>query len=74
MRPLMQPYMFGLDFEPVWVAGAAVMLIVITVAALSFGRGERRYLAVGWLWFLGILAPVIGIVQVGIQSMADRCM
>src|SRR5262249_49625793 len=32
----------------------------------------RPYLAVGWFWFLGTLVPVIGIVQVGIQSMADR--
>jgi Flp pilus assembly protein TadD len=45
-----------------------VALIAITVVALRFGK----YLAVGWLWFVGMLVPVIGIVQVGQQSMADR--
>jgi tetratricopeptide (TPR) repeat protein len=33
---------------------------------------SRPYLAVGWLWFLGTLVPVIGLVQVGMQAMADR--
>ena len=33
---------------------------------------EKRYLLVGWLWFLGILVPMIGVIQVGDQAMADR--
>ena len=33
---------------------------------------SRRYLLTGWLWFLGTLVPVIGLVQVGDQAMADR--
>ncbi len=33
---------------------------------------RRRYLVVGWLWYLGTLVPVIGLVQVGAQAMADR--
>ena len=54
---------------PAWkVAGAALLLIVLTVLALRVGR----YATVGWLWFLGTLVPVIGIVQVGGQAMADR--
>jgi protein O-mannosyl-transferase len=52
------------------VLGAAVVLITITAAFCYFR--ERRYLLVGWLWFLGTLAPVIGIVQVGRQAWADR--
>src|SRR5580658_3995660 len=52
------------------VLGAAVILIVIT--AVFWYLRERRYLLVGWLWFLGTLAPVIGIVQVGRQAWADR--
>lgn len=54
---------------PAWkVAGAALLLAALTVLAFKAGR----YAAVGWLWFLGTLVPVIGIVQVGGQSMADR--
>ncbi|MGA9901269.1 MAG: tetratricopeptide repeat protein [Terriglobales bacterium] len=52
------------------VLGAAV--VVITITALFWSLRERRYLLVGWLWFLGGLAPVIGIVQVGRQAWADR--
>ncbi|HEX8943119.1 MAG TPA: tetratricopeptide repeat protein, partial [Gemmatimonadaceae bacterium] len=54
-----------------WAAGAAFLLIVATIGVV---RGARRhlYLLVGWLWYLGTLTPVIGIIQVGLQSMADR--
>jgi Flp pilus assembly protein TadD len=52
-------------------AGAALLLLSITAACLAFGR-RHRYLAVGWLWYLGALVPVLGIVQVGRQAMADR--
>jgi tetratricopeptide (TPR) repeat protein len=50
---------------------AAVVLLSITIAVNSKGR-QLPYLIVGWLWFLGTLVPVIGIVQVGAQAMADR--
>ena len=57
---------------PAWqVAGCALLLVTISGAVFLLGRG-RAYLVVGWLWFLGTLVPVIGLVQVGIQSMADR--
>lgn len=49
---------------------AALVLIAITALVLKY-RG-RRYLVVGWLWFLGTLVPVIGLVQVGEAAMADR--
>ena len=49
---------------------SAALVIAITVWALRESR--RPYLAVGWLWFLGTLVPVIGLVQVGIQARADR--
>jgi tetratricopeptide (TPR) repeat protein len=56
---------------PAWqVAASAALLVLITVAVLVFRK--RRYLAVGWLWFLGSLVPMIGLVQVGAQAMADR--
>jgi len=46
------------------------VLIVLSAAVIFLHR--RRYLAVGWFWFLGTLVPVIGLVQVGSQRMADR--
>jgi len=49
----------------------AAVLLALTAAALGFGR-RRRYLAVGWLWYLVTLAPVVGLIQVGNQAMADR--
>src|SRR5438093_828339 len=57
---------------PAWqIMGAALLLITIT-AFCFFQRKIRPYLIVGWLWFLGTLVPVIGLVQVGGQTMADR--
>jgi len=50
---------------------ALVILAAITGAAWHWVK-QRPYLAVGWLWYLGMLVPVIGLVQVGAQSMADR--
>ena len=46
------------------------MLISVTVFVVAFRR--KRYLPVGWFWFLGTLVPVIGLVQVGEYAMADR--
>jgi tetratricopeptide (TPR) repeat protein len=57
---------------PVWQwATALILLGAITAVALRNAR-DRSYLIVGWLWFLGTLVPVIGLVQVGDQAMADR--
>src|SRR5262249_38771584 len=53
------------------VIGSAALLIVISLLAVV-GRRQRPYLFVGWFWFLGTLVPVIGLIQVGIQAMADR--
>jgi Tfp pilus assembly protein PilF len=56
---------------PAWQVGAAV-LVLILITALVMRARDRRYLAVGWLWFLISLVPMIGLVQVGFQAMADR--
>ena len=53
------------------IIGGAFLLIGITVFCFLQWK-TRPYLIVGWLWFLGTLVPVIGIVQVGGQIMADR--
>ncbi len=56
---------------PTWevVASAAVLL---GLTALFWHWRSHRYLIVGWLWFVGSLVPVIGLVQVGAAAMADR--
>jgi len=54
-----------------WVAVVAVLLAGVTICAWV-GRRRAPYLLMGWLWFLGTLVPVIGLVQVGTSAMADR--
>jgi protein O-mannosyl-transferase len=57
---------------PLWqIIGAVVLLLAITAVVLYHVR-TMPWLSVGWFWFLGTLIPVIGIVQVGSQAMADR--
>ena len=57
---------------PAWqVIGAGVLLGFITFVAIRFFR-QHPWFVVGWLWFVGTLVPVIGLVQVGLQAMADR--
>ena len=64
-------YPYKLNGYAWWqVAGAFVLLVAIT-ALVAVAR-RRRYLTTGWLWFLGTLVPMIGIMQVGLQAMADR--
>lgn len=52
------------------VASAAVLAAISSVAVVQWRR--RPYVAVGWLWYLVTLVPVVGLVQVGYQAMADR--
>ncbi|PYS37658.1 MAG: hypothetical protein DMG14_20515 [Acidobacteria bacterium] len=56
---------------PDWWLVAAIGLIVLSVLAIKLAT-RRPYVFVGWFWFLGTLVPVIGLVQVGRQAMADR--
>ena len=53
------------------VIGSVVLLLLLS-AVIFFQRRQRPYLVTGWLWYLGMLVPVIGLVQVGSQAMADR--
>jgi len=59
---------------PIWRAASAATLLVIVTAWAFRSLRTRPYALVGWLWFLGTLVPVIGIVQVGSQPYADRYM
>ena len=66
------PYTFpGGGWEPWRIAVSIVLLAAITILVF-LARRRARYLLVGWLWFIGSLVPMIGIVQVGSQAMADR--
>jgi tetratricopeptide (TPR) repeat protein len=57
---------------PIWQSmGAGLLLICLSVISIGAGR-DRPYLAVGWLWYLITLLPVIGLIQAGSQAMADR--
>jgi tetratricopeptide (TPR) repeat protein len=66
---LIYPYPHAWPLVGVVAAGA--VLLALTVVFV-FQAKRFPYLAVGWFWFLGTLVPVIGLVQVGVQSMADR--
>jgi tetratricopeptide (TPR) repeat protein len=68
---LVAPYPHPLHLYPAWEVGAAVVLLLL-ITAVALRARDKRYLAVGWLWFLGSLVPMIGLVQVGEQAMADR--
>jgi hypothetical protein len=66
------PYLHARGGIPPWqVVAAALLLIGITAGALRLRR-THPYVLVGWLWYLGTLVPVIGLVQAGEQAMADR--
>ena len=57
---------------PLWeIVGAGALLLTVTVLAIWAAR-RNAYILVGWLWYLGMLVPVIGLLQVGSQSHADR--
>lgn len=61
----------GFNISVPYAVVSAALLIIMTILILQFAA-EHRYLLTGWLWFLGTLVPVIGIIQVGDQAFADR--
>ena len=65
----MYPFRAGSLTVP-WVAASVLLLMAVT--AFVFAGTRQRALQVGWLWFLGTMIPMIGLVQVGRQAMADR--
>jgi tetratricopeptide (TPR) repeat protein len=65
-------YMYPDDGHPLWKSGgAALILAVLTFMSVALRR-RVPYVLVGWLWYVGTLVPVIGLMQVGHQAMADR--
>jgi protein O-mannosyl-transferase len=69
VRLALYPHSIGALPAWEWIL-SAVVLVAITALVIAFR--EKRYLPVGWFWFLGTLVPVIGLVQVGEYAMADR--
>jgi protein O-mannosyl-transferase len=64
---------YPLAFHDITAARVALALVVLLgISAVVFILRRRRYLVTGWLWYLIMLGPVIGIVQVGSQARADR--
>ncbi|MBF0488171.1 MAG: tetratricopeptide repeat protein [Nitrospirae bacterium] len=64
-------YLLPPEIPPIQAIAAAAIVILISVAAV-WNAVKLPYLFTGWFWFLGTLVPVIGLVQVGGQAMADR--
>jgi tetratricopeptide (TPR) repeat protein len=64
-------YPFDPNFNPLVVALSAVVLFGVSAVAVWQMR-QRKYLFVGWFWYVGTLLPVIGLIQVGRQALADR--
>jgi len=65
-------YPFSLEAQTAWkVGGTAMALLLITFASAACGK-RWKYVPVGWLWFVGTLVPVAGLVKVGVHSSADR--
>jgi protein O-mannosyl-transferase len=64
-------YPYPSSISPWAVVGAVALLAAVTGVVIRL-RTRAPYLVVGWFWYLGTMLPVIGFVQVGLQSMADR--
>jgi Flp pilus assembly protein TadD len=64
------PYPYEYSIDPLKLIASLAVLIALT--ALVWRHRRRRYLVTGWFWFVGMLVPVIGLVQIGMQAMADR--
>jgi tetratricopeptide (TPR) repeat protein len=57
---------------PLWQVGGALVLLLAVTIWVFWLRRKQPWLGVGWLWYLGTLLPVIGLIQVGDRAMADR--
>jgi Tfp pilus assembly protein PilF len=55
-----------------WWRPALALLVIVLFSLFCLRHLGQRYLSVGWFWYLGCLVPVIGVIQVGRQAMADR--
>ena len=71
--PVNLAVIYPLPKEIPWVQVAGAMIVLAMISWLVWrARRQRPYWVTGWLWYLGMLVPVVGLVQVGLQAMADR--
>jgi hypothetical protein len=59
---------YSLRWIEVWLA----LLLLVSISALVYLNRRRRYLIVGWLWFLGVMLPTVNLVQIDVSAVADR--
>ena len=64
-------YPYSREFDSLQIIGSVLLLSIISCLTIFWAR-KYRYALMGWLWYLGTLVPVIGLMQVGKQAMADR--
>ena len=80
LRQLIWPYPLVAFYPHVawnwsdWRVWSVLTLLLVVTAMVIWQRRSRPWLLVGWLWYLGTLVPVIGLVQVGVHAHADRYM
>jgi tetratricopeptide (TPR) repeat protein len=65
------PFLNGTPIPPGQIIASIGTILAITILAVKYRR-SKPYLIVGWLWFLGTLVPMLGLIQAGAQAMADR--
>ncbi len=70
--PLTAYYYYDVNHIKVFAAVVSIITLILVTAVCWHFRTKRPYCLIGWLWFLGTLAPVIGIMQVGEQALAER--
>ncbi|MHB8773183.1 MAG: tetratricopeptide repeat protein [Syntrophales bacterium] len=66
------PYLNPINHQPLWQVGIALGLLLSISGVIVAFRRSHPYLVVGWLWYLGMMIPVIGIVQISNYAHADR--
>jgi tetratricopeptide (TPR) repeat protein len=78
IEKMFYPSRLGVFYPPpiqgysIWLSlVSALALLAVSIALIYFAR-KHKYAGAGWLWYLGTLVPVIGLVQVGSQALADR--
>ena len=65
-------YPYPVNGLPAWEIALALLVLVAVSAAAFYWRNQRPWLVTGWFWYLGMLVPVAGLIQVGQQARADR--
>ena len=67
-------YPYPVGGPPAWQVAGAIAILIVASAAAVICRRRCPYCFVGWFWYLGMLAPVAGLVQIADHAMADRYM